>query len=116
MLAGGVLVHLRRQVDRRADAAAVQRLDLGAGQVEIGRQGGVAARVRGAEVGVAVVAEAEHGHAVDARLGKAVGKGVRVEVARHVRDVRAGVEVEMDRPLRELQVAGSHGYLLRRSK
>ena len=45
VLVGRVLVHLSRQVDRRADAAPVQRIDLRAGQVQVGRQGGVPARV-----------------------------------------------------------------------
>ena len=108
MLVGRVLVHLRRQVDRRADAAPVQRIDLRAGQVQVGRQRGVAARVRGAEVGVAVVAESEHGHAVDARLGESLGEGVRVEVAGHVRDVWAGVEVQMDGSQGEVEGAGRH--------
>ena len=59
----------------------MQGIDLRAGEVQVVRKGRVAARVRGAEVGVSVVAETEHGDAVDARLREALGEGVRVEVA-----------------------------------
>ena len=93
---GGVLVDLAGDVDRRADPGAVQRLDLRPGQVEAGRQVGVPAGVIGAVVGVAVMAGAEHGHAVDVRLLEGARELLGVEVGAHAGHVGAGVKVEVD--------------------
>ena len=101
---GGVLVDLAGNVDRRANPGAVQRLDLRPGQVQAGRQVGVPARVLGAVIGVAVVAGAEHGHAVDVRLLEGARELLGIEVGAHAGHVRAGVKVQVDGPQRKREL------------
>ena len=107
MRVGGVLVDLAGNVDRRAQAGAAQRLDLGAGQVQAGGQVGVPAGMAGAIVGVPVMAGGEHRDAVHVSILEGLREALGGEVPRHVRDLRSGVEVEVDGAQREGEVG--HG-------
>ena len=74
VVVGGVLVALDADVDRGADALAVQRLDLLAQQVEARPQARVPLGPAGVVVEVAVVALGEDGDAVDVGLLESLGR------------------------------------------
>ena len=93
---GGVLVALHADVDRRPDAGAVQRFYLFAQQIQVLGQRRVAGRVIGVEVEMPMVAFGEHRHAVDVRFLECACEIGSVEIAGHVRDRWAGVEVQVD--------------------
>ena len=95
---GRVLVPLHAQIDRRPDTDAVQGLYLFAQQVQIFWQGGVAGRMVGGIVEVAVMAFAKDGHAVHVCVLKRLRELRRVEIGAHVWHQGPGVKVEVDRP------------------
>jgi hypothetical protein len=96
MRIGGELVALDGEVDRGADAFAVQRLDLFAGQVQTLLQARMARRMLGVEVEVAVVALGKDGHGVDVGPLHGPGEFAGVEVGADIRDPGTGVEVEVN--------------------
>jgi len=90
------LVALHAQVDRGPDADAVQRVDLGAEQVEAGTQPRVALGAVRVVVQVPVVALGEDRHAVDVSFLVCPGELLGVEVLADVGDRGSGVKVEVD--------------------
>ena len=76
----------------------MERGDLFAEQVAAPERGMLAAGLRRV-VAHAVVALGGEGDAVDVGVGQRAGEGVGVELARHVRDERRGVKVQVDLPL-----------------
>ena len=91
---GGVLVPGGREIDRRGDAFAMQRVDLGAQQVEA--EAGVHPAHLGRVVGQAVMALGKDGDRVDVGLLEGTGEVARVEAGADALDQAGGVEVEMD--------------------
>ena len=63
----------------------------------------------GIEVKPPMVAFGEHGDAVDVGVPERTGEGVGVETDAYVRDIGAGVKIEVDGPAGELLPAQAFG-------
>jgi hypothetical protein len=81
---------------RKADAALVQRLDLALQQIQVGPQARMPLGPVGIVVEVAVMALGEDRHAVDVSAGHGVPEGLRIEFRADIRDLRSGMEIEVD--------------------
>ena len=90
----GQLVPQGGQIDRRADARALQGSDLRPQQVE-GQRGVHLAHVR-RMIAVSMVAFREQVDGADLRVPERCGEPVGVEPRAHVRDAARGVEIQVD--------------------
>src|SRR5688500_1321897 len=94
MLEGRELVPGRGKIDRRVDADGVERVELGARQVEVEMR--MLLADLGRVVAHAVVALRKDRDAVDVSILERLGEGLGVELRTDPGDRRVGVEIEMD--------------------
>src|SRR6185437_9496115 len=88
---GGVFIALNGDINGRADALAVQGLDLFARRVEIFFLARVALRALGVVIQMPVMALGKDGDGIDAGAFGGLGEFFGVKILAHVRDVGAGV-------------------------